>query len=147
MNVQTPLRNLKLRIMPPGSPMVSRLRRLCHCPCHAEHHGAAGPAEKTVFISGIGCRKVSVLRRPTAFIQSMAGQPHYPAGTKLANRGGHWVISGDGDALSIGGNHLMRPAPQRRFAYILFNNEIYGLKRSIFANLKVGRSPSTHGSR
>ena len=66
------------------------------------------PREKTVFISGIGCAARFPYYMATYGFHTIHGRAAAIAtGTKLANPDlDVWVISGDGDALSIGGNHL-----------------------------------------
>ena len=88
------------------------------------------PPEKTVFISGIGCAARFPYYMATFGFHTIHGRAASVAtGTKLANPDlDIWVISGDGDSLSIGGNHLMHVLRRNvDLQYILFNNEIYGL--------------------
>ncbi|MBN08596.1 MAG: 2-oxoacid:ferredoxin oxidoreductase subunit beta [Rhodospirillaceae bacterium] len=106
------------------------------------------PPEKTVFISGIGCAARFPYYMATYGFHTIHGRAASIAtGTKLANPElDIWVISGDGDALSIGGNHLMHVLRRNvDLQYILFNNEIYGLTKGQYSpTSKVGtRSPST----
>jgi 2-oxoglutarate ferredoxin oxidoreductase subunit beta len=104
--------------------------------------------EKTVFISGIGCAARFPYYMATYGFHTIHGRAASVAtGTKLANPDlDIWVISGDGDSLSIGGNHLMHVLRRNvNLQYILFNNEIYGLTKGQYSpTSKVGtRSPST----
>ena len=73
--------------------------------------------------------------------------PAFATGIKLANPGlDVWIITGDGDALSIGGNHTMHILRRNLDCQILlFNNEIYGLTKGQYSpTSRVGtRSPST----
>jgi 2-oxoglutarate ferredoxin oxidoreductase subunit beta len=73
--------------------------------------------------------------------------PTFATGVKLANPElGVWIITGDGDALSIGGNHTMHVLRRNLDCQILlFNNEIYGLTKGQYSpTSRVGtRSPST----
>ena len=106
------------------------------------------PPEKTVFISGIGCAARFPYYMATYGFHTIHGRAASIAtGTKLANPElDIWVISGDGDALSIGGNHLMHVLRRNvDLQYILFNNEIYGLTKGQYSpTSQVGtRSPST----
>ena len=106
------------------------------------------PPEKTVFISGIGCAARFPYYMATYGFHTIHGRAAAIAtGTKLANPElDIWVISGDGDSLSIGGNHLMHVLRRNvDLQYILFNNEIYGLTKGQYSpTSKIGtRSPST----
>ena len=106
------------------------------------------PPEKTVFISGIGCAARFPYYMATYGFHTIHGRAAAIAtGTKLANPElDIWVISGDGDSLSIGGNHLMHVLRRNiDLQYILFNNEIYGLTKGQYSpTSKIGtQSPST----
>ncbi|MBT3553755.1 MAG: 2-oxoacid:ferredoxin oxidoreductase subunit beta [Rhodospirillaceae bacterium] len=106
------------------------------------------PLEKTVFISGIGCAARFPYYMSTYGFHTIHGRAAAIAtGTKIANPElDIWVISGDGDSLSIGGNHLMHVLRRNvDLQYILFNNEIYGLTKGQYSpTSRVGtRSPST----
>jgi 2-oxoglutarate ferredoxin oxidoreductase subunit beta len=106
------------------------------------------PTDKTVFISGIGCAARFPYYMATYGFHTIHGRAASIAtGTKLANPDlDVWVISGDGDALSIGGNHLMHVLRRNvDLQYILFNNEIYGLTKGQYSpTSQIGtRSPST----
>ena len=88
--------------------------------------------EKTVFISGIGCAARFPYYMETYGFHTIHGRAAAVAtGTKLSNPDlDIWVVSGDGDSMSIGGNHLLHLL--RRdidLNYLLFNNEIYGLTK------------------
>jgi len=88
--------------------------------------------EKTVFISGIGCAARFPYYMETYGFHTIHGRAAAVAtGTKIANPElDIWLVSGDGDSLSIGGNHLLHLL--RRdidLNYLLFNNEIYGLTK------------------
>ena len=104
--------------------------------------------ENTVFISGIGCAARFPYYMATYGFHTIHGRAAAIAtDTKLTNPDlDIWVISGDGDALSIGGNHLFHALRRNiDLQYILFNNEIYGLTKGQYSpTSKVGtRSPST----
>jgi 2-oxoglutarate ferredoxin oxidoreductase subunit beta len=106
------------------------------------------PPENTVFISGIGCAARFPYYMATYGFHTIHGRAASVAtGTKLANPDlDIWVISGDGDSLSIGGNHLMHVLRRNvDLQYILFNNEIYGLTKGQYSpTSKTGtKSPST----
>jgi 2-oxoglutarate ferredoxin oxidoreductase subunit beta len=89
-----------------------------------------------VFISGIGCSSRFPYYMNTYGMHSIHGRaPAIASGLKIANPDlSVWVITGDGDALSIGGNHLIHML-RRNFDLniLLFNNEIYGLTKGQYS--------------
>ncbi len=94
------------------------------------------PKENIVFISGIGCSSRFPYYMNTYGMHSIHGRaPSIATGLKLANPDlSVWVITGDGDALSIGGNHLIHILRRNVDVNILlFNNEIYGLTKGQFS--------------
>ena len=104
--------------------------------------------EKTVFVSGIGCSSRFPYYMATYGFHTIHGRaPAFATGVKLANPElDVWIITGDGDALSIGGNHTMHVLRRNLDCQILlFNNEIYGLTKGQYSpTSRVGtRSPST----
>ena len=104
--------------------------------------------EKTVFVSGIGCAARFPYYMATYGFHTIHGRaPAIATGIKLANPElDVWVVSGDGDALSIGGNHLLHLLRRNvDVQFLLFNNETYGLTKGQFSpTSRVGtRSPST----
>ncbi len=104
--------------------------------------------ERTVFISGIGCAARFPYYMETYGFHTIHGRAAAIAtGVKIANPDlDVWVISGDGDALSIGGNHLLHMLRRNvDLQFLLFNNEIYGLTKGQYSpTSRVGtRSPST----
>jgi 2-oxoglutarate ferredoxin oxidoreductase subunit beta len=104
--------------------------------------------EKTVFISGIGCSSRFPYYMASYGFHTIHGRAAAIAtGVKLANPElDVWIITGDGDALSIGGNHTMHVLRRNLDCQILlFNNEIYGLTKGQYSpTSRVGtRSPST----
>ncbi len=106
------------------------------------------PMDETVFVSGIGCASRFPYYMATYGFHTIHGRaPAIASGLKLAKPDlDVWVISGDGDALSIGGNHLMHLLRRNvDLQFLLFNNEIYGLtKGQASPTSRVGtRSPST----
>jgi len=108
------------------------------------------PREKLVFVSGIGCSSRFPYYMNTFGFHTIHGRaPAIATGIKLANRDlDVWVISGDGDGLSIGGNHLLHALRRNvDLNILLFNNEIYGLtKGQASPTSRPGtRSPSTPG--
>jgi 2-oxoglutarate ferredoxin oxidoreductase subunit beta len=90
------------------------------------------PPERTVFISGIGCAGRFSYYMNTYGMHGIHGRaPALATGLAAARPDlSVWVVSGDGDALSIGGNHLIhalrRDVPLK---ILLFNNRIYGLTK------------------
>jgi 2-oxoglutarate ferredoxin oxidoreductase subunit beta len=103
---------------------------------------------KTVFVSGIGCSSRFPYYMETYGFHTIHGRaPAIATGVKLANPElDVWIITGDGDALSIGGNHTMHVLRRNLDCQILlFNNEIYGLTKGQYSpTSRVGtRSPST----
>ena len=104
--------------------------------------------ENTVFISGIGCTSRFPYYMATYGFHTIHGRaPAVATGVKLARPDlDVWVVTGDGDALSIGGNHLFHALRRNvDLNILLFNNEVYGLtKGQASPTSRVGqRSPST----
>jgi len=104
--------------------------------------------ENTVFISGIGCASRFPYYVSTYGFHTIHGRaPAVATGVKLANPElDVWVVSGDGDALSIGGNHLLHVLRRNvDIQFLLFNNEIYGLTKGQYSpTSRAGtRSPSS----
>ncbi|HXI21127.1 MAG TPA: thiamine pyrophosphate-dependent enzyme, partial [Gemmatimonadales bacterium] len=92
--------------------------------------------EKTAFISGIGCSSRLPYYLSTYGFHTIHGRaPAIATGLKLANPElDVWVITGDGDALSIGGNHTLHLLRRNvNVQIILFNNEIYGLTKGQYS--------------
>ena len=90
------------------------------------------PKEDFLVVSGIGCSSRFPYYTNTYGFHTIHGRaPTVALGAKVANPNLNvWVITGDGDAMSIGGNHilhLMRRNPDIKV--VLFNNEIYGLTK------------------
>ncbi|MDC9701076.1 MAG: thiamine pyrophosphate-dependent enzyme [Alphaproteobacteria bacterium] len=108
--------------------------------------------EKIVFISGIGCASRFPYYLQTYGFHTIHGRAAAIAtGVTLANPAlDIWIISGDGDSLSIGSNHLLHLLRRNlNLVYLLFNNETYGLtKGQLSPTARLGtRSPtSLHGS-
>jgi 2-oxoglutarate/2-oxoacid ferredoxin oxidoreductase subunit beta len=91
---------------------------------------------KTVFISGIGCSSRFPYYMNTYGFHSIHGRaPTFATGLKLARPDlDVWVITGDGDALSIGGNHFMHLIRRNvDVKIVLFNNRIYGLTKGQYS--------------
>jgi len=104
--------------------------------------------EKTVFVSGIGCAARFPYYMETYGFHTIHGRaPAFATGVKLANPDlDVWVVSGDGDALSIGGNHLLHILRRNvDVQFLLFNNQIYGLTKGQYSpTSELGTlSPST----
>lgn len=94
------------------------------------------PRENTVFVSGIGCSSRFPYYMNTYGIHSIHGRaPAVATGVKCARPDLFvWVITGDGDALSIGGNHLMHAIRRNLdINIVLFNNQIYGLTKGQYS--------------
>ena len=94
------------------------------------------PREKIVFVSGIGCSSRFPYYMNTYGFHSIHGRaPALATGIKCANPElSVWVITGDGDALSIGGNHFIHAIRRNLdINYILFNNRIYGLTKGQYS--------------
>jgi len=92
--------------------------------------------EKIVFISGIGCSSRFPYYLNTYGMHSIHGRaPAIASGLKLSRPElSVWIITGDGDSLSIGGNHLIHVLRRNVNVNILmFNNEIYGLTKGQYS--------------
>ncbi|MFQ6018835.1 MAG: 2-oxoacid:ferredoxin oxidoreductase subunit beta [Kiloniellaceae bacterium] len=106
------------------------------------------PREKIVFVSGIGCAARFPYYMSTYGFHTIHGRaPAIATGIKLANPDlDVWVVTGDGDALAIGGNHLLHVLRRNvDLQILLFNNEIYGLTKGQYSPTSHPgtRSPST----
>jgi len=94
------------------------------------------PKEKIVFVSGIGCSSRFPYYMDTYGIHSIHGRaPTLATGLKVANPDlAVWVITGDGDGLSIGGNHMLHVLRRNvDLNIMLFNNRIYGLTKGQYS--------------
>ena len=92
--------------------------------------------ENMVFVSGIGCSSRFPYYMNTYGFHSIHGRaPAIATGIKVANPGlSVWVVTGDGDALSIGGNHLIHAIRRNLdINILLFNNRIYGLTKGPYS--------------
>lgn len=106
--------------------------------------------ENTVFVSGIGCAARFPYYMATYGFHTIHGRaPAVATGVKLGNPAlDVWVVTGDGDGLSIGGNHMLHVLRRNvDLQVLLFNNEIYGLTKGQYSpTSRLGtRSPSTPG--
>ncbi len=109
----------------------------------------ANPA-KTVFVSGIGCSSRFPYYIESYGFHTIHGRaPAFATGIKLANPElDVWLVTGDGDGMSIGGNHTMHVLRRNLDCQILlFNNEIYGLTKGQYSpTSRLGtNSPTTPG--
>ena len=94
------------------------------------------PRERIVFISGIGCAARFPYYVETYGIHSIHGRaPAIATGLALSRPDlSVWVVTGDGDALSIGGNHLIHALRRNvNLKILMFNNQIYGLTKGQYS--------------
>ena len=94
------------------------------------------PKEKYVFVSGIGCSSRFPYYMNTYGFHTIHGRaPAFATGIKCVQPDlTVWIATGDGDALSIGGNHLIHALRRNIDAKILlFNNRIYGLTKGQYS--------------
>ncbi|MEK7693461.1 MAG: 2-oxoacid:ferredoxin oxidoreductase subunit beta [Chloroflexota bacterium] len=94
------------------------------------------PRENIVFISGIGCSSRLPYYMNTYGFHSIHGRaPTIASGLKASRPDlSVWVVTGDGDALSIGGNHILHVLRRNMdIQIILHNNEIYGLTKGQYS--------------
>ena len=110
------------------------------------------PKEKFVIVSGIGCSSRFPYYMNTYGFHTIHGRaPAVATGLKLARPDLEvWVVTGDGDALSIGGNHFIHTLRRNvGLKVLLFNNRIYGLTKGQYSpTSEVGKktSSSPYGS-
>ena len=94
------------------------------------------PRERIVFISGIGCAARFPYYMETYGMHSIHGRaPAIATGLSVSRPDlSVWVVTGDGDALSIGGNHLIHALRRNvNLKILLFNNQIYGLTKGQYS--------------
>jgi len=94
------------------------------------------PRENVVFVSGIGCSSRFPYYMNTYGFHTIHGRaPAFATGIKLARPAlSVWVVTGDGDGLSIGGNHLLHTIRRNvNLQILLFNNRVYGLTKGQFS--------------
>jgi len=94
------------------------------------------PRERIVFVSGIGCSSRFPYYMNTYGMHSIHGRaPAIATGLAVTRPDlSVWVITGDGDALSIGGNHLIHALRRNvNLKILLFNNQIYGLTKGQYS--------------
>jgi 2-oxoglutarate/2-oxoacid ferredoxin oxidoreductase subunit beta len=92
--------------------------------------------DRTVFVSGIGCSGRFTYYMDTYGIHGIHGRaPAIATGIATANPDLNvWVVTGDGDGLSIGGNHLIHALRRNvNIKILLFNNQIYGLTKGQYS--------------
>ncbi|WP_169567661.1 2-oxoacid:ferredoxin oxidoreductase subunit beta [Sneathiella limimaris] len=108
------------------------------------------PKENYVFVSGIGCSSRFPYYMSTYGFHTIHGRaPAFATGIKLANPElDVWMVTGDGDGFSIGGNHMLHALRRNADMQILLcNNEIYGLTKGQYSptsetGLKTPSSPT-----
>src|SRR5207245_8711936 len=94
------------------------------------------PREKLVFVSGIGCSSRFPYYMNTYGFHTIHGRaPGFATGIAAVRPDLNvWIVTGDGDGLSIGGNHLMHAIRRNLDVKILlFNNQIYGLTKGQYS--------------
>jgi len=94
------------------------------------------PPERFVFVAGIGCSGRFAYYMSTYGVHGIHGRaPALATGLALARPDLEiWVVTGDGDALSIGGNHLIHALRRNvPIKILLFNNQIYGLTKGQYS--------------
>src|SRR6186997_2733888 len=94
------------------------------------------PREKMVFVSGIGCSSRFPYYMNTYGFHTIHGRaPTFATGLRIARPDLQvWLVTGDGDGLSIGGNHTIHVLRRNLDVKILlFNNEIYGLTKGQYS--------------
>jgi 2-oxoglutarate ferredoxin oxidoreductase subunit beta len=94
------------------------------------------PPERTVFVSGIGCAGRFVYYMDTYGMHGIHGRaPALATGLAVSRPDlSVWVVTGDGDSLSIGGNHLIHALRRNvPIKILLFNNQIYGLTKGQYS--------------
>ena len=114
---------------------------------------SAGVArENIVFVSGIGCSSRFPYYMHNYGMHTVHGRaPSFAAGLKLSRPELQvWVVTGDGDALAIGGNHFIHALRRNiDIKILMFNNRIYGLtKGQVSPTSELGKKTKTtpHGS-
>ena len=110
------------------------------------------PREDFLVVSGIGCSsRFPYYMNTYGFHSIHGGAPAIASGAKLANpKLSVWIATGDGDAMSIGGNHLIHILRRNMDIKILmFNNRIYGLTKGQYSpTSELGKKTKStpHGS-
>ena len=94
------------------------------------------PRENVVFVSGIGCSSRFPTNMNTYGFHTIHGRaPAFATGIKASRPElSVWIVTGDGDGLSIGGNHLLHAIRRNiNTQILLFNNQIYGLTKGQYS--------------
>ena len=94
------------------------------------------PRENVVFVSGIGCSSRFPYYMDTYGFHTIHGRaPAFATGIKASRPElSVWVVTGDGDGLSIGGNHLLHTVRRNLdIQILLFNNRVYGLTKGQYS--------------
>ncbi len=94
------------------------------------------PRENVVFVSGIGCSSRFPYYMNTYGFHTIHGRaPSFATGIKASRPElSVWVVTGDGDGLSIGGNHLLHTIRRNLdLQILLFNNRVYGLTKGQYS--------------
>jgi len=94
------------------------------------------PRENIVFVSGIGCSSRFPYYMNTFGFHTIHGRaPSFASGIKASRPElSVWVVTGDGDGLSIGGNHLLHTVRRNLdLQILLFNNQVYGLTKGQYS--------------
>jgi 2-oxoglutarate ferredoxin oxidoreductase subunit beta len=94
------------------------------------------PRENIVFVSGIGCSSRFPYYMNTFGFHTIHGRaPAFATGIKVSRPElSVWVVTGDGDGLSIGGNHLLHAIRRNMdLQILLFNNRVYGLTKGQYS--------------
>ncbi len=103
--------------------------------------------EDTVFVSGIGCSSRFPYYMDTYGFHTIHGRaPGFATGIKMANPDLNvWMVTGDGDGMSIGGNHLAHILRRNvNVNILLFNNQVYGLTKGQYSPTSpVGQKSKT----
>ena len=127
-------------------PRLRRLRRPGRRPLVPADAG--DPRENTVFVSGIGCSSRFPYYLDTYGMHSIHGRaPAIATGLAVSRPDlSVWVVTGDGDALSIGGNHLIHALRRNvNMKILLFNNRIYGLTKGQYSpTSEIGQGHQVH---
>ncbi len=108
--------------------ILNQVRKVCALLGHRR--------ENTVFVSGIGCSSRFPYYMGTYGFHTIHGRaPAIATGLKVANPElDVWLVTGDGDGLSIGGNHLLHILRRNvNVNILLFNNRIYGLTKGQYS--------------
>ena len=122
----------------PGGPLVPGLRRLRDPRRRAELHARARArrARRSSSSPGIGCAARFPYYMQTYGMHSIHGRaPAIATGLAVSRPDlSVWVVSGDGDSLSIGGNHLIHALRRNvNIKILMFNNQIYGLTKGQYS--------------